>query len=151
MRFPLADDLEPGRLTPPAPKPAKRTLFKKPDKYHRVTEPRESWGIPHVVKEFEIRAQQAFPDSVYVPEGRKLSATLHMAQRDYGITVPQMLTAIDQFFTHRASGVPPDTPPTRYFLAYLKRYIEQQPGNRTVNLESATEPDNWDRYNKGWE
>lgn len=132
-RFPMADDLEPGRLKPPAPKPAKRTLFKKPDKYHRLTQPPETWGISHVVKEFEIRSLQAFPDSIYVPEGRRLSSTLSMAQRDYGLTVPQMLTAIDQFFRFHANNVPAHTPPTRHFLAYLKRYIEQQPGNSDID------------------
>lgn len=127
-RFPMADDLEPGRLKPIAKKPAKRTLFNKPDKYHRLTQPREEWGIPHLVKEFGIRYQHAFPESVYVVEGRKLSSTLAMAQRDYGLSVVQLMTAIEQFFDHRSKGVPDNVSPTRVFLAYLKEYIRQQPG-----------------------
>jgi hypothetical protein len=150
-RFPVADDIEPGRLKPPSPEKPKRSLFKKPDKYHRVTQPRESWGVSHVVKEFEIRSLQTFPNSVYVPEGRLLSATLSMAKRDYGISVEQMLTAIDQFFTHRAKNVPQDTSPSRHFLAYLKTYIEQQPGIGTVDLDPEKfDTSDWDRYNKGF-
>ena len=126
-RLRMADDLEPGRLKPPAPKQPKRKLFKMPDKYHRATQPREEWGIPHLVKEFEIRSQHAFPDSIYVTEGKTLSVTLSMAQRDYGLSVNQLLTAMEQFFTHRADKAPDDVSPTRLFLAYLKEYIRQQP------------------------
>lgn len=139
-RFPMADDLEPGRLKPATGKPTKRPLFNRPDKYHRLNQPREEWGIPHLVKEFEIRSQHAFPDSIYVPEGRRLSTTLAMAQRDYGLTVTQILTAMDQFFTHRSSGVPDHVSPTRHFLAYLKEYIRQQPGNgdKVFDFDNAT-------------
>ena len=134
-RFPMADDLEPGRLKPPAPKPAKRTLFKKPDKYHRLTQPREEWGIPHLVKEFGIHYQHAFPDSIYVVEGRQLSSTLSMAQRDYGLSVVQLMTAIEQFFAHHAQKVPDDVSPTRYFLSYLDRYIQEQPNTKNATFE----------------
>jgi len=139
-RFPMADDIEPGRLKPKPGKPTKRPLFKKPDKYHRLNQPREEWGIPHLVKEFEIRSQHAFPDSIYVPEGRRLSTTLAMAQRDFGLTVTQILTAMDQFFTHHSSGTPDHVSPTRHFLAYLKEYIRQQPGNgdKVFDFDNAT-------------
>jgi len=126
-RLRMADDLEPGRLKPPAPKKPKRTLFKMPDKYHRFTQPREEWGIPHLVKEFGIRYQHAFPESIYVVEGKSLSSTLAMAQRDHGLSINQLLTAIEQFFEHHTDRVPDNASPTRYFLAYLKRYIRQQP------------------------
>lgn len=151
VRFPVADDLEPGKLKPTQATPPAKKLFSKPDKYHRLTQPRETWGIPHVVKEFEIRALQELPNSVYVPEGKKLSMTLGMAARDYGLTVPQMLTAMDQFFRHEASKIPESTAPTRHFLAYLKRYIQQQPGFKgTVDFDKQGASADWERFNKGW-
>lgn len=148
VRFPMADDLEPGRIGPPKPTEKKRrSLFNKPDKHHRLTQPRETWDVPHVVKEFEMHAQHAFPDSVYVAEGKKLSVTLRMARADYGITIEQMLTAVEQFFAHHASNVPKNTSPVQHFLAYLSKYIDQQPGGRQIDLNT----DDWDRYNRGWE
>lgn len=134
-RFPMADDLPPGRISPPKPDAPKQRLFTKVDKYHRLTQPREEWGIAHLVKEFGIRSQHAFPDSIYVVEGRQLSSVLAMAQRDYGLSVTQLMTAMEQFFEHHAKGVPDHTSPTRYFLAYLKDYIRQQPGYGNATLE----------------
>ena len=108
-------------------------MFKMPDKYHRFTQPREEWGIPHLVKEFNIRYQHAFPASIYIVEGKSLSSALATAKHDHGLSVQQLLTAMEQFFEHRTDTVPDDVSPTRYFLAYLKDYIQQQPdyGNAT--------------------
>ena len=136
-RFPMADDLEPGRLKPKPPEKPRRAPLKV-DKYHRLTQPREEWGVPHVVKEFGIRYQHAFPESIYVVEGKSLSVMLNWCASHFGLTVPQMMTALDQFFDHHASKVPDDKSPTRYFLQYLKDYIRQQPEFKNVDFDSAT-------------
>lgn len=137
-RFPMADDLEPGRLKPVKAKSARATPFKMPDKYHRLTQPREEWGVPHVVKEFNIRYLHAFPNSIYAVEGKSLSVMLNWSQSTYKITVPQMLTALDQFFTHHAHKVGEDESPTRAFLGYFKRYIREQPNYREVDADNAS-------------
>lgn len=136
-RFPMADDLEPGRLKPTTPKKPRRAPLKV-DKYHRITQPREEWGVPHVVKEFGIRYQHAFPQSIYLVEGKSLSVMLNWCASHFGLTVPQMLTAVDQFFEHHASEVPDNASPTRYFLQYLKDYIRQQPDFKNVDFDSAS-------------
>ena len=145
-RFPLADDLEPGRLKPKPEKSSRKTPFKMPDKYHRITQPREEWGVPHVVKEFHIRYQHAFPESIYVVEGKSLSVMLNWSQSAHGITVPQMLTALDQFFTHHAHKVGDDESPTRAFLGYFKRYIQEQPGYREVEFDPDNATTQGDEY-----
>lgn len=145
-RFPVADDLEPGRLKPKPEKSTRKTPFKMPDKYHRLTQPREEWGVPHVVKEFHIRYQHAFPESIYVVEGKSLSVMLNWSKSAHGITVPQMLTALDQFFTHHAHKVGDDESPTRAFLGYFKRYIQEQPGYREVDFDPDNATTQGDEY-----
>ena len=145
-RFPLADDLEPGRLKPKPEKSKRKAPFKMPDKYHRLTQPREEWGVPHVVKEFHIRYQHAFPDSIYLVEGKSLSVMLNWSQSAHGITVPQMLTALDQFFSHHAQKVAEDQSPTRAFLGYFKRYIQEQPGYREVEFDPDNASTQGDEY-----
>lgn len=145
-RFPVADDLEPGRLKPKPEKSKRKAPFKMPDKYHRFTQPREEWGVPHVVKEFGIRYQHAFPESIYLVEGKSLSVMLNWAKSAHGITVPQMLTAMDQFFTHHAQKVGDDGSPTRAFLGYFKRYIQEQPGYREVDFDPDNATTQGDEY-----
>lgn len=145
-RFPVADDLEPGRLKPKPQKSKRKTPFNMPDKYHRFTQPREEWDVPHVVKEFGIRYQHAFPESIYLVEGKSLSVMLNWSRSAHGITVPQMLTALDQFFTHHAQKVGDDESPTRAFLGYFKRYIQEQPGYREVDFDPDNATTQGDEY-----
>ena len=145
-RFPVADDLEPGRLKPKPQKSKRKTPFNMPDKYHRFTQPREEWDVPHVVKEFGIRYQHAFPESIYLVEGKSLSVILNWSRSAYGITVSQMLTALDQFFTHHAQKVGDDESPTRAFIGYFKRYVHEQPGLREVKFDPDSASTEGDEY-----
>ena len=134
-KFPLAD-LPLGKLTndPPSgpaddltegprrPKPSS----KKPSKFHRIDDPPETWTVSHVVKEFQIRAIQAFPKSLYPTDGKHLSVSLYTAQRDHGVTVQQMLLAMDLFFLNEAQKVPSNFQPSRYYLKYLDTYLRRE-------------------------
>jgi len=101
--FPVADDLPPGKLSlPPENKPRRRGNGATAMRGWRE-DPPEAWTVEHVAREFGMRLKD---HNLAVPwnrlpmyyNGKELRAALLEAQRDHGVTVEQMVSAMDTFF-----------------------------------------------------
>lgn len=135
----FADDLS-EEIT--RPKKARR----EPSKFHRENDPIETWTVAHVVKEFQIRIYQALPDYLYPVDGRQLAQTLGRLHRQNGVTVQQMISALESFFTDEVQRVPHNSSPMGYFLKYLDQHRRQE-------LTSQPEPVDSDfiaQFNGDW-
>lgn len=146
----------PGRLSDDDPRsfaddlsediPRPKKVQRGPTKWHRDNDPIETWTVSHVVKEFQIRIYQALPDYLYPVDGRDLTQTLGRLHRQDGVTVQQMISAMDAYFTDEVQRVPRDRSPMGHFLLFLDKHRR---------LELASQPETIDadyiaRFNKGW-
>jgi len=134
----------PGRLSDEPDEPRRKT--RGPSKFHRQDDPIETWTVSHVVKEFQIRIYQALPDYLFPVDGRELTQVLGRLHRRDGVTVQQMIAAMESYFTDEVQRVPQDKSPMGHFLTFLDRYRR---------LEIASQPETVDsdyiaRFNKGW-
>ena len=82
----------PGRLTDEPDEPRRKP--RGPSKFHRQDDPIETWTVAHVVKEFQIRIYQALPNYIYPVDGRQLVQVLGRLQRQDGVTIQQMISAM---------------------------------------------------------
>lgn len=133
MRFPVP---VPGRLSDDDPTnpaddlseevPRRKPRRRSPSQFHRLDDPIETWTTLHVVKEFQIRCNAAFPHHLYPVDGRTMDGALRKIEKAKGITVAQMLSAMETFFAEETHRVPNDTTPMGYYLKHLERWIKEQ-------------------------
>lgn len=154
MRFPM---VAPGRISDEDPRgysddlteePLRKKLRRTaPARFHREDDPIETWTVAHVVKEFQIRIYQALPNYLYPVDGRKLSKVLGRLRREKGLSVPEMLEAMDTFFATEVHRVPTDQSPMGFFLAHLSRHRAEMSATQT---EDPIDADFIAQFNRDW-
>lgn len=109
------DEFDPGdRVRKPKKRKGKLRM-------HRLT-PREEWTMQHVVQEFALRAEHAYPERNYPSDGRKLLPALNTFQAYKGLTPGEATNVVDSFFSSPSSKIPPEVTPTEAFLRYLEQW-----------------------------
>lgn len=124
----------PGRLTDEPDEPRRKP--RGPSKFHRQDDPIETWTVAHVVKEFQIRIYQALPNYIYPVDGRELAQVLGRLHRQNGVTVQEMISALESFFADEVQRVPDNSSPMGYFLKYLDRHRRQELASRPEQVDS---------------
>lgn len=125
MRFSYddGDDLAGVGKSEDRPTAARTRADRKRDlKFHRLT-PRDQWDATFVVKEFRHRMAYARPDILGGGvEGRNMITVLRMWERDHGLSVLDMATAVDMFFdnTDLVAGLKETPQPYRVYLRFLQ-------------------------------
>lgn len=124
----------PGRLSDEPDEPRRKP--RGPSKFHRQDDPIETWTVAHVVKEFQIRIYQALPEYIYPVDGRQLAQVLGRLHRQDGVTVQEMISAMESFFVDEVQRVPENSSPMGYFLKHLDRHRRQELRSRPESVDS---------------
>lgn len=125
MRFNYddGDDLAGVGKSDDRPTAARTRQSRKRDlKFHRLTS-REDWDVSFVVKEFRHRMSSARPDILGGGvDSRAMNTVLRMWQRDHGLSVLDMATAVDIFFENAdlVAGLKETPGPWRVYLSFLQ-------------------------------
>lgn len=125
----------PGRLSDEDPSGSaddlseERPRRKLPSKFHRRDDPIETWTVAHVVKEFQIRIYQALPDYLFPVDGRELAQVLGRLHRQNGVSIQEMLAAMESYFAYEVQRVPRDKSPMGHFLHHLDSQRRQELSN----------------------
>lgn len=141
----LSDDDSNSPADDLSEEPLRKKLRRKatPSQFHREDDPIETWTVAHVVKEFQIRCNTAFPHHLYPVDGRKMGGALRRVEKEKGITVSQMMSAMETFFAEETHRVPHDTSPMGYYLKHLERFLKETHREPEIDLDYIA------RFNKG--
>jgi hypothetical protein len=111
------DHLSGVGLTEPKSQPKKT---KQDIRFHRLI-PKDQWDTRIFVKEFRQRLYETRPDILGGgTDSRDMTIVLNLWRKNHGLSMPDMLTAMDLFFAEQAKTLRETPKPYKVFLKFLQ-------------------------------